>query len=81
MVFYFGNSFPTCQEEALLLLCGSIYPLSHKECVCLKNSPVLCLWRLWATPRFPKGTFSYISAVGGTFLEEFEKIPYQDQLY
>lgn len=51
-LFYLGNIFLTLQEEALLLLSGFIYRLSHKECVCLKNSPVLCLWLLWATQRY-----------------------------
>lgn len=77
----FGNIFLTLQEEALLFTQWFHLPPSHKECVHLKKSPVLCVRLLWATPRFPKGTFSCISAVRGTSLEEFEKLPYQGQLY
>lgn len=80
-VFYFGNIFLTCQEEALLLLSDSIYPLIPQRMCLSEKQPSLCLWLLWATPRSPKGTFSYISAVRGTFLEEFEKLSYQGQLY
>lgn len=79
-LFYLGIIFLTFQEEALLLLWFHLSS-SHKLCVRLKNSPVLCLWLLWATPRFPKGTLSCISAVRGAFLEAFEKLPYQGQLY
>lgn len=58
----------------------SIPHLCHKERVRLKNSPVVCLWLLWAIPRFPRGTFSCVSAIIGTFLEELEKLLYQGHL-
>lgn len=84
-LFYLGNIFLTLQEEALLLLSGFIYPpptpRPAPQRICLKNSQVWCLWLLWTTPRFLKGTFSCISAVRGTFSGEFEKLPFQDQLY
>ena len=83
-MFYLGNIFLTLQEDLVLLLNGSLYHLPHTyptEYVSLKNSLSLCLWPLWATPRLSKGTFSFVYAVRGTSLEEFEKLSYQDQLY
>lgn len=73
--------FPNMPGRDTTFLNGSIYSLSHKEYVQLKNRPVFCQWLLWATPRFPKGTFSCISSVKGYSLEEFEKLPYNGKLY
>lgn len=73
--------FPNTPGRATTFLSGFIYSLSHRECVHLRNRPILCLWLLWATPRFPKGTFSCISAVKRYSFEEFEKLPHHGKLY
>lgn len=73
--------FPNTPGRGTAFLSGSVYSLSHKECVHLKNRPILCVWLLWATPRFPRGTFSCISAVKGYSLEEFEQLLYHGKLY
>lgn len=56
-------------------------PVPQRICQFEKRSLVLRLWPLLATPRVPKGTFSFVSAVRGISLEEFEKLPNQGQLY
>lgn len=80
VVFYSrGNIFlssPGGGTAFIQWFCLSLHPtLIHiKNMSIWKIKPCFVFWSLWATLRFLKSTFAFISVGRRTFLEEFEKL-------
>lgn len=80
VVILLWKYFPNFPGRGTAFTLVSSTPMPQRMCLFEKQSSFVFVAAL-ATLRFPKGTFSCISAVRGTFVEEFEKLPYQGQLY